>query len=137
MAGCIVVFTGWNIFKMGIVATISGYAVPIVKGIVIMFFLILFSWMFYRGFKALGVFRAYDMLMLRAGKKRIMANDQYLIECVKADEKKLPASEFRKELMMRRDPDRKNEFGIAKSKYSEKQIEEMLYLYEILKKEVL
>lgn len=121
---------------MGIVDTISGYLVPIIKGIFIFFFTAMFVYFIYLGLKSLGIGRLITKMAHRLKKNKLLANDEYMKMCIMGLDNNLTDLELRKKLLRMTDRRFRNEQGIAKSRFKVWQIDEIIYLYGVVKKEM-
>lgn len=103
---------------------ISNYLVPIVGGVFILLFISFFGYLIYATIlKPLGVMGMIKKLILSRRRKKILADEKIIEYCVTRIGKGWNKSKVHEELLLA-------------NKYSKQRIDEMLYAFEIIQKEM-
>lgn len=104
-------------------AILENIVIPIVQGFFVTIFFVILMVVFYYSAKNLGIFNLFKRLILMTQKNKLLQDDALLRYCVARVEKNWDVMEVKKELLLA-------------NKYSKGRINQILYVYEIIYKEM-
>lgn len=99
------------------------YAVPVISGFFILVFLSIFGWVIHKLFQTVGIYKIYKNFRMGRKKKKILEDEKIIEYCVKRIESDWTEAKVREELLLA-------------NKYSSDRIEEMVYAFNTIKKEM-
>jgi hypothetical protein len=109
---------------MTIMELIIAYVVPVVAGVFILIFISIFAYIIHRAvLKPLDVYGKIKNLMITIRKKKILSNEKTIEYCVKRIEIGWTEARVREELLLA-------------NKYSKKRIDEVIFAFNTIKKEM-
>ena len=109
---------------MAFMDIIMNYVVPVVSGVFILIFITIFGYIIHKAvLKPLGVYRMLSNMMLSMRKKKLFQEEKILEYCVLRIKKNWDEPQVREELLLA-------------NKYSKKRIDEIIYVFNTVKKEM-
>lgn len=107
-----------------IVDFLMNYIVPVVGGVFVLFFISLFFYILHRSvLKPLGVYTMIRNCWISRNKQKLLADEKIIEYCVARIQKNWTEHQVREELLLA-------------NRYSSTRIDEMIYAFNIIKKEM-
>lgn len=109
---------------MAFIDLIMNYVVPVVAGVFFLIFASIFVYIIHRAvLKPLGVYRMFKDMMLSLRKKKLLQDEKILEYCVQRIQNNWDEPKVREELLLA-------------NKYNKKRIDEIIYVFNTVKKEM-